>query len=580
MAQKDRAVLIGEINTLINTNGTQAITGGVLNGVLLDLIDSFLNLISDEERAGLLEHSESVIYNAGETMYFDGKIYAALSGSTAGVFNPAQWVEISSGSSLYSFPVYDNATTYALDDIIREDLLLYISLSGGNVGNLPSANPGDWAQINPSDGTFAPIWSAALYDQDAVVRYNPGAGVQFYQNTSGGPLNSSNITTEIAATDWTIISDSFLSIVNVFTDSSSATLAAFVAAEYTVGNEFKEGDSIILTIPGEVYIHNGGTAVTVADFTKIEHPALTDSAVRALFTGVNGLTYNNGTGEFKLGGSLTAGTTIAQGAFKLTLSTAGNANTLVVDPAGKVAVGLSVPLETMHVNGNARIDGNHTVNGLGEYAYNVDDSSTVLKAFGNLGNPTIFGQKVAHFYANLNTLGAGANTILELEHINPAGNTSNAYNSKILNCKGGVSVIGAIDALSVHSWGFISMGGASLDPDAQLKVNHWRGFDTNLALNKNLTKGLHVLNVVASTGPASFVKYGVKVESTGTFQGGSSVNYGIHITATGGDENFALYAEGDISVNGDYIVNGNSGFTGTGAYTNFTIEGGIITAAS
>jgi hypothetical protein len=37
---------------------------------------------------------------------------------------------------------------------------------------------------------------------------------------------------------------------------------------------------------------------------------------------------------------------------------------------------------------------------------------------------------------------------------------------------------------------------------------------------------------------------------------------------------------GNANVSGVYKVGGNSGFTGTGAYTNFTIEGGIITAAT
>ena len=36
---------------------------------------------------------------------------------------------------------------------------------------------------------------------------------------------------------------------------------------------------------------------------------------------------------------------------------------------------------------------------------------------------------------------------------------------------------------------------------------------------------------------------------------------------------------GYIDVVGEYRVNGNTGFTGTGTYTTFTIEGGIITNA-
>lgn len=42
----------------------------------------------------------------------------------------------------------------------------------------------------------------------------------------------------------------------------------------------------------------------------------------------------------------------------------------------------------------------------------------------------------------------------------------------------------------------------------------------------------------------------------------------------------AVTAVGDIRTNGVFNVNGTAGFTGTGAYTNFTIVGGIITNAS
>lgn len=46
------------------------------------------------------------------------------------------------------------------------------------------------------------------------------------------------------------------------------------------------------------------------------------------------------------------------------------------------------------------------------------------------------------------------------------------------------------------------------------------------------------------------------------------------------DSLYKLKVTGDINVTGVYKVGGVSGFTGTGAYTNFTIVGGIITAAS
>ena len=43
---------------------------------------------------------------------------------------------------------------------------------------------------------------------------------------------------------------------------------------------------------------------------------------------------------------------------------------------------------------------------------------------------------------------------------------------------------------------------------------------------------------------------------------------------------FALDVAGEVNASGNYNVGGVAGFTGTGAFTNFTIVGGIITAAS
>ena len=61
-------------------------------------------------------------------------------------------------------------------------------------------------------------------------------------------------------------------LVNSFTDSTAADLAAFVAAEYTAGNEFQVQD-MISTADGALYLHNGGTSGGAADFTRINNPA-------------------------------------------------------------------------------------------------------------------------------------------------------------------------------------------------------------------------------------------------------------------------------------------------------------------
>ena len=47
MAAKSRAALIAFINSNIATNGSNAITGALMNTILLDLVDSCLNLNDD-----------------------------------------------------------------------------------------------------------------------------------------------------------------------------------------------------------------------------------------------------------------------------------------------------------------------------------------------------------------------------------------------------------------------------------------------------------------------------------------------------------------------------------------------------
>lgn len=74
-----------------------------------------------------------------------------------------------------------------------------------------------------------------------------------------------------------------------------------------------------------------------------------------------------------------------------------------------------------------------------------------------------------------------------------------------------------------------------------------------------------------------------------TPSGSTSATTIIYFSANGGGRAgfggnnspaYAVDATGDANVSGVYRVGGVSGFTGTGAYTNFTIVGGIITAAS
>lgn len=143
---------------------------------------------------------------------------------------------------------------------------------------------------------------------------NPIEG-QIYYNTGDSTVYVYNGTAwdAIGTTDLSIAADSqaFLSIVDgelhfsnlaiteVHVDVTNTTLADFIADSYTVGNEFQEGDVIILTTAtdqGErTWIHNGGTAGTSADFTALTTTVST-SVIREAISAESGVAYNSTTG--------------------------------------------------------------------------------------------------------------------------------------------------------------------------------------------------------------------------------------------------------------------------------------------
>ena len=123
-----------------------------------------------------------------------------------------------------------------------------------------------------------------------------------------------------------------LTIVDVSVDTSAANQAAWLSANYSNGNEFQEGDVVILTGTGttrpESFIHNGGSAGSSADWTLIEGADVQAAEVRGFLSGSSGIDYNSSTGAItadqgEIRGFFSAGTGIAYsgGAFSLSAST-------------------------------------------------------------------------------------------------------------------------------------------------------------------------------------------------------------------------------------------------------------------
>lgn len=93
-----------------------------------------------------------------------------------------------------------------------------------------------------------------------------------------------------------------LAITDVTVDTTATTIEDYVATNYT-GTEHQEGDTIVLTNATggtKIYMHNGGSAGTAADFTLIQQPNVDQATVRSWFSATAPMQYNNLTGAFSM----------------------------------------------------------------------------------------------------------------------------------------------------------------------------------------------------------------------------------------------------------------------------------------
>jgi len=142
----------------------------------------------------------------------------------------------------------------------------------------------------------------AVYDDEAVNKLQFDTALGLKQDTLSIAAGSSSLL-ELTGNELSVKN---LLIANVLT-STEATIADYVAAEYTAGTEAQRGDTVILTgaSPTLAFIHNGGSAGTVADFTQINTGAASEAAVRAALSGTGAISYNDTTGVISFVGDAT-----------------------------------------------------------------------------------------------------------------------------------------------------------------------------------------------------------------------------------------------------------------------------------
>ena len=271
----------------------------VTNVLGTSTLDSFL----DVNLTSPIANGEALVYNSGSGEWEN----QAVAGGVASVNSQTGVVVLDADD------ISDAATTNKF--VTASDIT--------NLGNLSGTNSGDQTSIVGITGTKAQFNTAVtdgdfLYVGDAVTTVAAGS-TNYLSITSGE------------------ISVSALAITSVDVFGTYTTTAAFIAAEYSGGTEFQEGDVVVLTAITagvETYIHNGGVAGTIADFTLIQQPNLDSGTVRGYFTANAPIAYDNSTGIFGLDLKANGGLVVETNELALDLSASAITGTLAVADGG------------------------------------------------------------------------------------------------------------------------------------------------------------------------------------------------------------------------------------------------------
>lgn len=153
MAQLDGAALLSKVTTLLADNTSGAISAADLREVLVDILDSFPNLLDDKDVFGFIAYDPAQTWTGAARVFYDGKFWVLKStvASTTGTFDPAKWTQVNVMEGVDQAAAFDPATTYALGDVVSFDQRIWESLTASNTGNIPNVSPGAWQEISPAD---------------------------------------------------------------------------------------------------------------------------------------------------------------------------------------------------------------------------------------------------------------------------------------------------------------------------------------------------------------------------------------------------------------------------------------------
>jgi hypothetical protein len=239
---------------------------------------------------------------------------------------------------------------------------------------------------------------------------------------------------------------------------------------------------------------------------------------------------------------------------------------------GNVGIGTTTPGQKLEVQGNTKID---PVAGVASQLMFGNPAGTFTSTFAA-------GAQLANINYTLPLAQGAANTILSN---NGAGvlswTASSAYDWTLLGNAGtvaGTNFLGTTDNIDLV-FKTNATEGMRLTATQNLGI----GTAVPTSILHTVASGAKVANYTgnlltntATSSTASITKYGTDIQSTGTWNGTTAVNVGLHVNATGGTTNYsALFQGGNVGINtttpATYMdVNGDM----STRYTSYTASNG------
>jgi len=236
MAILDKTQLQALIDSVITANANNEITGSVLNGVLTDMIDSLVNIITDADSIGFYQYDTAKEYNTGELTYFNSNFYISKEVQTAGSFAPAKWIAITSYTDNadfnLTFQIYSPVSVYNIGDKVRYNNQYFICDLNGTTGTDPDDADPAWSSAYVHNGDESKEWAAGYYLQGQRVTFNGKRYYLTFDTIGGAYLSSTDPVTDAA--NW----DQF----NMSTGSTPDLFQVLTAGNKTTGLDIKLSD--------------------------------------------------------------------------------------------------------------------------------------------------------------------------------------------------------------------------------------------------------------------------------------------------------------------------------------------------